>query len=308
MLDWLKRTPVKTVAREGDELFDARFQAKLESLALAARRVYAGESRAMRRSRKTGSGIEFADFREYAPGDDFRHIDWGVYARTDRLLLRLFEEEEDLAIYILLDTSASMAFGAPQKLTVGKQLTAALAYVALSNLDRVSVNTVSDVLGAALPPTRGKARIFGVFDFLKRATADGKTDLFSAAKNFIARNRRRGVVVVISDFYDIEGTARTMDALRYAKFEPHLIHLRDENDARLPLDGDVSVIDAETGEIREVTVTKGMLTRARSVWREHAASLEKIASEKHVPYHALDIHMPLEDAVLGILRRGGLLK
>ena len=128
------------VARNGDDdLFDDDFQRKLDYLALVSKRVFAGRMRAERRTKKTGSGVEFADHRDYQPGDDFRYLDWNVYLRFDRLLLRLFEEEEDLAIYFIVDASTSMGFGDGKKLRYAKRVAAALAYVGLANLDRVSI-------------------------------------------------------------------------------------------------------------------------------------------------------------------------
>src|SRR5262245_12652002 len=146
-----------------DDLFDDEFQRKLDYLALVSRRVFAGRMRAERRTKKSGSGVEFADHREYQPGDDFRYLDWNIYQRFDRLLLRLFEEEEDLAIYFIVDASASMVFGDATKLRYAKRIAAALAYVGLANLDRVSIVSTSDKVMDRMPQTRGKARIFKVF-------------------------------------------------------------------------------------------------------------------------------------------------
>src|SRR6201996_7547014 len=137
----LGRTPKAEKRASDDDLFDDEFQRKLDYLALVSKRVFAGRMRAERRTKKSGSGVEFADHRDYQPGDDFRYLDWNVYQRFDRLLVRLFEEEEDLAIYFVLDTSASMAFGGGAKLRYAKKVVAALAYVGLANLDRVSIVT-----------------------------------------------------------------------------------------------------------------------------------------------------------------------
>src|SRR5262245_24882155 len=167
--------------------------------------------RAERRTKKSGSGVEFADHREYQPGDDFRYLDWNVYQRFNKLLLRLYEEEEDLAIYFILDASASMAFGAPgtwrgpdakraasaPKLRYAKRVCAALAYVGLANLDRVSIVSTSDRILERMPQTRGKARIFKVFRFLKEIEPEGVTDLEDALKSFVAQNKRRGLAILI---------------------------------------------------------------------------------------------------------------
>jgi uncharacterized protein (DUF58 family) len=289
------------------DLFDEEFQGRLEVLALASRRIVRGRTRAERRSHKTGSGIEFADHRQYTPGDDFRFLDWKLYGRSERLLLRLFEEEEDLSVYILLDTSASMGFGTPRKLDYGKRIAAALAYVALANLDRVSVLTFSDAMGARLPPTRGKSRVFTIFEFLRAATCDGRTAIEDAMRTFVGRHKRRGVAIVISDLYDPAGFERGIDVLRYARFEPFVVQLVDPAEARPPLHGDVRLVDRETGETREVTVTPRLLARYAAA---HAAYLERITSycaQKKVPHAAISTDLAWDEAVLGVLRRRGML-
>src|SRR5690349_19492821 len=153
-----KKTPRGPVKRV--ELFDDEFQRKLEMLALVSRRVFAGRLKAERRTRKKGSGVEFADHRDYAPGDDIRSVDWNVYQRFGRLLVRLYEEEEDLSIYFLLDCSSSMGFGGKEKFDQARRLVAALAYVGLANLDRVTLVAVTDSVIQRIPATRGKGRIF----------------------------------------------------------------------------------------------------------------------------------------------------
>src|SRR5580704_1891538 len=143
LLDVFRRGPVKKEVAKDDDLFDDDFQRKLDYLALVSKRVFAGRMRAERRTKKSGTGVEFADHRENQPGDDFRYLDWNVYQRFEKLLLRLYEEEEDLAIYLIVDASASMAYGTGEKLRYAKRLAAALAYVGLANLDRVSIVATS---------------------------------------------------------------------------------------------------------------------------------------------------------------------
>src|SRR3954463_7018976 len=138
-----KSAPRRAEARRA-ELFDDDFQKKLESLAIVSRRVFAGRLRADRRSKKKGSGVEFADHRDYTAGDDFRSVDWSVYQRFGKLLVRLYEEEEDLSIYLIVDSSTSMAFGNRKKFDQARRLCAALAYVGLANLDRVTVVGVNE--------------------------------------------------------------------------------------------------------------------------------------------------------------------
>lgn len=306
---WGRRTvPPAPGATEDDALFDEAFQQRLEYLAIVSRRVVSGRHRAERRTRKAGSGIEFADHRVYAPGDDFRTLDWNAYQRLGRLLVRLNEEEEDLSVYVVLDTSSSMGFGDPPKLRHGKRLAAALAYVSLANLDRVSVLTFADAMAGRLPPTRGKGRIFRVFDFLRDLTPSGQTDLAAALRTFTAQNKRPGVVALISDLYDPRGVAAGLDVLRYARFEPHVLHVLDDEEAELPALGDLRLVDAESGAAREVTLTEALHARFREARAAWLREVEEACTAKHVPYYGLDVSVPFDEAVLGVLRRGGLFR
>ncbi len=180
-------------------LFDGDFLKKLEYLSLISRRVFRGSILAQRRTKQMGGGIEFADHREYAPGDDFRHLDWNVYARHGDLLLKRFQEEEDLHVYFLVDCSRSMAFGEPAKFDFARQVVAALAYIALADLDRISVTAFSSDIVADFPLTRGKGRILSLLKFLEDLPAQGEdTNLERVATGFIHRDQRRGLVVVVS--------------------------------------------------------------------------------------------------------------
>lgn len=308
MFGFLKRAASRSSesasAGSDDELFDEEFQRKLEYLAIVSRRLYAGRTRAERRSKKTGSGIEFADHRQYTPGDDFRYLDWNVYQRHGRLLLRLFEEEEDLSVYVLLDCSRSMSFGNPPKLRYAKRVAAALSYIALANLDRVSVLSFDDGMSERLAPTRGKNRIFKIFRFLSPLVAEGRTSVGDAMKTFVAQNKRRGIAILISDLYDPEGFEDGINQLRYAKFEPYVLQVFDPVEVRPELHGDVRILDHETGEAREVTITPRVLERYARAHAEYRKRIEDFCGDKQVPYFALETKVPFDEAILRILRRG----
>jgi uncharacterized protein (DUF58 family) len=291
-----------------DDLFDDDFQRKLDYLALVSKRVFAGRMRAERRTKKTGSGVEFADHRDYQPGDDFRYLDWNVYQRFDRLLLRLFEEEEDLAIYFIVDASSSMGFGDGKKLRYAKRVCAALAYVGLANLDRVSIVSTTDKVLDRMPATRGKARIFKVFRFLRELEPEGQTDLEDALKSFVAQNKRRGLVVLASDLYDPHGFERGINVLRYNKFDPFVVHVTDEQEARPKLSGDVLVYDCETGDEREVTVTAKVLERFEHAYKEYLSDIDRFCTSKQVPYIKADVSVPFDELILRVFRRGGFLR
>jgi uncharacterized protein (DUF58 family) len=173
------------------ELFDSDFLQRLEYLRVVARRVFAGTSPGSRSGKGAGPGLEFSEHREYAAGDDFRQIDWAALARLDRLLLRLCQEEEDLAVYFLVDTSASMATGEPPKFDHARRLAAALAYVAMASLERVRLVAVNGGLRGHLEAGRGTTHIVAVLEFLRNLAAGGRTDLGGRSKSSCHMPRRR---------------------------------------------------------------------------------------------------------------------
>ena len=304
-------TPERTRASgKGALLFDDEFQRKLESLALVSRRVFAGRMRAERRSKKKGSGVEFADHRAYAPGDDFRFVDWNVYRRFGKLLVRLFEEEEDLSIYFIIDCSGSMAFGSPSKFDQARRLCAALAYVGLANLDRVTLVAANENGGSVMPSTRGKNRIFKVFQYLDQLESSGVTNLGQSLKTFVAQHKRRGLAILISDLYDPHGFEAGINVLRYNKFEPYVLHMVEPSGSlgQRAMLGDINVYDCETGEEREVTVTERMLEQIVEAHHEYDSAIQRFCTRSHVPYFAAPPDVPFDELVLRVLRRGGVLR
>ena len=301
-------TKIKATAAQGTALFDEAFLKKIEYLYIVSKKVFAGKLRAERKTRKTASGIEFADHRNYAPGDDFRYLDWKVYGRTEKLLLRLFEEEEDLYIYFLLDTSASMLLGSPRKLDYAKKVSAALAYIGLSNMDRVSVVPFNEKVTGRLAPSRGKGQIFKLFSFLSDLREGETTRMVEAFKTFAAQNQRRGVAVVVSDFYDPRGYEEALNLLRYQRFETYVIHIFDEAELTPRLRGDIELVDCESGERRSVTVTPRLLERYRRAHSEFCDELEDFCLKRRILYFRTPIQTPFEELILRVFRAGGFLK
>lgn len=291
-----------------DAQFDERFLRKLDYLYIMSKKIASGATRAQRKTRIVGSGLEFADHRNYSPGDDMRNIDWKVFGRTNKLFLKLFEEEEDLYIYFLLDTSRSMTLGkAPTKWDYAKSCAAALGYIGLSNLDRVSIIPFSAKLEGRMPPTRGKTQIFKIFDFLSNAEPGSQTSLADAFKNFVAQNKRRGIACVISDFYDPTGFEQGLNYLRYHKFEPIIIHLYDERELDPKLNGELQLVDCETGEVREIMITPELMKRYREVWQTYCEELETYCSKRDMLYFRAPVQTPFDELVLRVFRAGGFL-
>jgi uncharacterized protein (DUF58 family) len=285
--------------------FDEGFLKKLEYLYVVSRKVFAGRMRAERRTRKKGSGVEFADHRDYTAGDDLRYLDWSAYGRLDKLLLRLFEEEEDLHIYLLVDASRSML--AHDKLDYARTLAAALAYVGLAKLDRVSIVPFGGTSRDRLPPARGKGNIFKIFGFLQELEATGKTELGRALESFVHQTKRRGLAIVISDFFDPDGYADGLNLLRYHRFEPTVLQVWDRREAKPGLRGDVELVDAETGELRQVTVTERALAAYEQAHAQYCDGLAQFCAGRGVPYYRADTAVPFDELVLRIFRAGGFL-
>lgn len=292
-------------ARSG--LFDDAFLKRLEYLEIVARKTFAALNRGERRSKRLGAGLEFVDHRRYSPGDDFRNIDWNVYARLGKLLLRLYEEEEDLFVYVLVDASLSMTLAHNAKLDHAKKIGASLAYIALANLDRASLVTFSERLTSRMMPVRGKGQIFRIFDFFDRVDPGGKTSFEESMKAFVHDTKRRGLVVVLSDFYAQDGYESGLNLLRYHRFEPVVIQLTDQRELEPNLRGDILLVDAETGEQKEITLTPKLLQKYRAAHAAFAGELEAYCKSHHLPFFQAPVQRPFDEVVLTLLRSGGFL-
>jgi uncharacterized protein (DUF58 family) len=300
-------TGVQPRQEEGPGPFDETFLRKLERLAVVAKRVVALHGRGERRTRRVGSGIEFADHRDYVPGDDLRRLDWNLYGRLERPLVRMFDEDEDLPVYLLVDASASMGLGGPPKLRLARETAAALAYVALTNLDRVAVYPAAQGLGTGLGLLRGKAQIHPILTLLASLRAGGRTDLAAAVSGLVQRHRRRGVVVVISDFFDPAGAEQGLGRLRYGRFEPVVVQINAPDEAQPALRGEVTLVDAETGEERPVTVTSAVAEAYRERYQARLRGLARFCRERAIPCVQVSSEHSLEDLVLRVLRSSGIL-
>lgn len=296
--------------RSGDnaEIFDEEFLDQLEYLYMVSQKIAAGQFRARRRTKLVGSGIDFADHRQYTPGDDVRNLDWRVYRRTEKLFLKLYEEEEDLHIYFLVDTSRSMHLGETNKWQRAQQIAAALGYIGLCNLDRVSIVPFSSTVQDRMPPTRGKSQIFKIFRFLQQCQPGEQTTLKSAFETFVNEHKRPGLAVVISDFYDPQGFDEGLDVLRYHRFEPMVIQLYDKRELSMSIEGDIELVDCETGQTRQMTVTPAMIREYARVFEEFCDELETYCTRRQMLYFKAPIQQPFEDLVLRVFRAGGFLK
>ncbi|MES1206015.1 MAG: DUF58 domain-containing protein, partial [Pseudomonadota bacterium] len=237
---------------------------------------------------------------------------WTLYGRLDRRALRLFEEDEDVAIDVIVDASRSMGMGTPPKIDLALQLGAALAYVGLANLDRVAVTAMGDTPAAApssLPAQRGKNRILGILRLFEAVAADGRQPLSAALRAHLGRRvgRRGGVAVLISDFYDPAGGRAALDLLRANRLMPIAIQVTAPDELAPSLRGDVRVRDVETGETHDLTVSPGAITAYLQRLAALRRALEGHCRERGIPCFAVTSDQPLDAVVLRMFRSGGLL-
>jgi uncharacterized protein (DUF58 family) len=289
-------------------LFDDEFLKKLEYLNIISKRLFAGQLRAERRTRRRGTGLEFADYRAYVAGDDFRHLDWKAYLRLNRLILKLFEEEEDLPIYFFIDSSQSMNYGQPTKLAYARRVAAALCYIGLANLDRVNVVSFADGVKSELPPQRGKGRIFKIFKFLTDINPSGETDARTSFKTYCTATRRRGLAVVISDFFDGHGFERALDILRHFRHDVFVIHIASHEEIDPKLRGELLLVDAESNQTREITITPSLLTAYRAEYEKYCEAIEAYCGRYQLGYVRTVTDFPFEELVLKVFRQGRFLK
>jgi uncharacterized protein (DUF58 family) len=289
------------------QILDATFLKKLERLSLSTRRPFAGQMKGEKRSVKRGTSIEFADYREYTPGDDLRYVDWNTAARLDKMFLKLFVEEEDLYLALLMDTSKSMDFGDPKKINYSVKLAAALGYIGLSNYDRVSVQTYAASLGSPMPTMRGKAAVLPLFRYLERATAVGGTNFADSLRRFASTSRNKGVAIVLSDFFDPDWQSG-LKALLARGFQVAVLHVLAEDEVHPTLLGDLRIIDSETNEAKEMSVNPQLLARYQNTFDAFCTEIEAFCHRYGVDYLRTSTALPFEDLVLKYMRQGGLVK
>ncbi|MCE1246119.1 MAG: DUF58 domain-containing protein [Firmicutes bacterium] len=289
-------------------LVNSAFLKKLETLRLLSRKIIKGSIKGERRSMKKGRSVEFADYRDYVFGDEIRTIDWNVYGRLDRLFVKLFVEEEELILYLMIDKSLSMGFGNPEKLDIARKIAASLSYIALSDFDRVSFAIIDEALARYNAPIRGKQQIFRVFEILDGIKPSGKTSLNNSIMNFISRKVKPGMVVVISDFLDEEDFFRSLKFLTLQKHDVFLIQVLDDFELNPGIGGDVKLVDMETGESKDVTVTDRLLEMYLEAVNNHCKKIHDFSHSIGAGYILAPTGVPFEDLVLDYLRKGALIK
>ena len=281
---------------------------RLEQFQLIARRRSKSSLRGERRSRARGHSVEFADYRNYVPGDDFRYLDWNLYGRLDRLFLKMYEEERELPVTIIMDASESMSFGEPTKFTFARQIAAAIGYVALCGFDRLSVqvypeNPAESGVRFALRSIRGRQSSLSYFKHLGMLTPQGNLCLNDAMKKAALQARHTGLAVILSDFLDPRGYEEGINALVGRGFQINIIQVLAAEELAPTTFGDLKLVDSETGHQQEVTFGKYRMTTYQKVVQSYCQRLKEFCQARGARYFLASSNLPLEDLLLKQLRQ-----
>jgi len=297
-----------------EQLLSRDLMRRLDRLLVLGRRAHPGIMSGERRSPRRGRSVEFADFRQYSPGDDFRQVDWNAYARLERFFLRLFVAEEDTTVHLLIDTSKSMAWGEPKKLDFAKRVAAAIGYVALGSLDHVAVSAAANAaaegargsLGSRPRVFRGRQALPRMFDQLAALTAGGGTDLTASVRRHLAAVRQPGPLIVLSDLYDLSWR-RAFRAAIGARCDLTVVHVLSREELDPTLEGDYRLIDDETGEGVEISADGDAIALYRQQLSSWQGEIGGWCRSRDVLYVPVATDFPLDDFVLEVLRRARVL-
>jgi uncharacterized protein (DUF58 family) len=290
-----------------DLLLDPAFMARLDQLDVMSRKLLAGKMKGERRSKRRGQSVEFADYRNYTIGDDLRFIDWNIYARLDKLFLKLFLEEEDLSLYVLLDVSKSCDYGTPNKARYIKQVAAALGYIGLVNYNRVTLAAMADGIVAETGAMRGRRRVAQMIDFVQRLEPTGASHLAEACRRFALSHRHKGVCVVISDFFDKGGYENGLRYVAGGKYDLFCVQTLSPQEIDPDLQGDLKLRDMEDDDMAEVSITQPLLKQYKANLNAYCLSLKDYITKRGGTYLFTSTSVPFDTLVLNYLRERGLL-
>lgn len=294
-------------ATAAETLFDTPFLRQLDRLALIARRPVAGELQGERRSPKRGPSVEFADYKPYVSGDDFRQIDWNLYARAERFFLKLFVAEEELTLHLLLDTSRSMDWGDPNKLRYAKRVIGAVGYIALTNLDRITLNAFGQEHAVHMPAQRSRRGALPLFRFLTDLVPGASADFAAICKRYARTARNPGPLLLCSDMLDANWQAG-LESLLARRFEITVIHTLAPQEVRPQLEGDVRLLDAEGGAPIDLTADLDLLQRYEATVRSWREEIAAYCSAHSIVYVPVETDLAVEDLLFNLLRQRGVVR
>lgn len=323
------KTPNLKRAESIDDLLPAGLAARLGQLDVSSRKIMTGKLKGERRSKRRGESVEFADHRPYVYGDDLRHIDWNVFGRLDKMFLKLFLEEEDLSLHIIIDCSASSDAGEPNKFLYMQRLAAALGYIGLVNLNRVGISALGDKGlregekpevgpdGKDLPPQglvsairdlRGKRRLQDLASYILSIEPAGQTRFTDACKRIAITRRGKGVMIVLSDFFIKEGYEAGLRLLKGQGYDVYAIQVLSPQEMEPTIGGDLRLKDIEDGDTAEVTITAPLLKKYKQILNAYCNKLHQFCTQRDIIHMTVKSDMPVDQLVMDYLRRRGLLR
>ncbi len=298
----------ESLARTEGQLLSPQLLAQLERLELVSRKVFRGRMKGERKSKRKGQSVEFADFRQYVPGDDLRFIDWNLFARMERLYLKLFLEEEDLHFYALIDASTSMDFGEPTKLQFAKQLAASLGFIGLCRADRVKIESLGTSSRKPGPTLRGRASLWRMMEYLEGIEPGENVSLAEGVRNFCLRNSGKGILVLITDLMDKEGYEKALRFLVAQQMDVYVLHVLSPEELNPEIKGDLKLIDCEDEDIAEVTVSRPLLDKYKRTLASFLDGAREFCTRRGMSYLMTSTETPVETLVANYLRKRGLVR
>jgi len=291
-----------------DYLLDERFLQRLSRLRFMTKGRLGGRLSGLHVSPKAGMSVEFADYREYHPGDDIRYVDWNIYGRLERLLVKSFIHESDLPIYLLVDVSASMQLGTPPKLRFAAQLALALAHLGLHTMDRVGVFPFAHRLLSSIPAQQGASHIRRVYDTLSRLDAHDETAFERSIMGFLSLTRETGLVLILSDFLFPTGIEDGIGRLLHRGDEVAVLQILAPDEVDPAKSGTTQVVDVETGRFTSLNLGATTLASYRERLAEHQKRIQTFLEEQRVPLFTITTDSPLEAVIFETLREGGIVR
>ncbi|WP_442482275.1 DUF58 domain-containing protein [Aeoliella sp. SH292] len=289
-------------------LLDPPLMSQLERMELVSRKIFRGRMKGERRSKKKGQSVEFADYRNYVAGDDLRSLDWNLYARLDKLIVKLFLEEEDLHFYTLIDASPSMGFGSPTKLQYAKQLAAALGFIGLIRSDRVVIESLGQGVHQRGPVLRGRRSVWRMLDVLNSIEPNETVSLAEGVKRFCLRNQGKGIVVLITDLMDKEGYEAALRYLVARRVDVYVMQVLSQEEIDPDVKGDLKLVDCEDDDIAEITVSAPLLARYKKTLDSFTRGAQEFCSRRGMNYLLANNQLPVKDLMSNYLRRRGLVR
>ncbi|MBS0198561.1 MAG: DUF58 domain-containing protein [Planctomycetes bacterium] len=303
------RTTNPTRPKGLEDLIDARLISRLGPLDISSRKVFFGKLKGERRSKKRGESVEFADHRAYVSGDDLRHIDWNIFARLDGLFMKLFLEEEDLSLHIVIDASASSDCGEPSKFLFMQRAAMAIGYVGLVNLNRVAATAMGegDIAGH-IRDLRGRRRTQDLARFICSLEPTGSFSFRAAAERIVMSRRGKGIMLVFSDFFFKEGFEQGLRMLVGRGYDVYVVQVLSPQEIDPPLTGDLRLKDVEDNDLAEITVSAPLLKKYKANLNAYCATLQNFCARREMNFISIRSDTPVDTLILDYLRQKGVIR